>query len=148
MIQVVHPGSGSLLTHPGSRGQKGTGSRIRNTSFLPVLELEGLEVELLQVGDGAELEWLEDDLLGRRLPPAPRLSLCRPLVHSSHTSETPGSQRSYSNRNKSAMLWIWICIPMYFYYNGTGSRPSCYQRFKEILENFNYFLLVLTYFCQ
>jgi hypothetical protein len=96
MIRVVHPGSGSLLTHPGSRiqgskrhripgakrhripdpgvkkatdpgsrgqkapgpgsrGQKVTGSqtRIRNTSFLPVLELEGLEVELLQVGDGA-----------------------------------------------------------------------------------------------
>jgi hypothetical protein len=30
MIQVVHPGSG-LFTHPGSRGQKGTGSRFRNT---------------------------------------------------------------------------------------------------------------------
>ncbi len=30
MIRVVHPGSGSwLFTYPGSRGQKGTGSRIR-----------------------------------------------------------------------------------------------------------------------
>ncbi len=34
MIRVVHPGSGSwLFTHPGSRGQKGTGSRIRNTAI-------------------------------------------------------------------------------------------------------------------
>ncbi len=38
MIQIVHPGSGSLLftfAGPGSRGQKGTGSRIRirNTAF-------------------------------------------------------------------------------------------------------------------
>jgi hypothetical protein len=34
MIRVVHPGSGILIfTHPGSRGQKCTGSviRIRNT---------------------------------------------------------------------------------------------------------------------
>ncbi len=31
MIWVVHPASG-IFTHPGSRGQKGTGSRIRNTS--------------------------------------------------------------------------------------------------------------------
>ncbi len=34
MIRIVHPGSGSLLfTHPGSRGQKATGSRflIRST---------------------------------------------------------------------------------------------------------------------
>jgi hypothetical protein len=30
MIRVVHPGSG-FFTHPGSLGQKGTGSRIRNT---------------------------------------------------------------------------------------------------------------------
>ncbi len=30
MIRVVHPGSGSrYFTHPGSKGQKGTGSRIR-----------------------------------------------------------------------------------------------------------------------
>ncbi len=34
MIRVVHPGSGSririlIFTHPGSRGQKGTESRIR-----------------------------------------------------------------------------------------------------------------------
>ncbi len=30
MIWVVHPGSGSwVFTHPGSRGQKGSGSRIR-----------------------------------------------------------------------------------------------------------------------
>jgi hypothetical protein len=28
MIRVVHPGSG-FFTHPGSRGQNGTGSRIR-----------------------------------------------------------------------------------------------------------------------
>ncbi len=35
MIRVFHPGSGSwfFFTHPGSRGQKGTGSRIRNTGF-------------------------------------------------------------------------------------------------------------------
>ncbi len=36
MIRVVHPASGSwLFTHPGSRGHKGTGSRIRisNTKF-------------------------------------------------------------------------------------------------------------------
>ncbi len=32
--QVVHPGSRSWLsTHPGSRGQKGTGSRFRNTGI-------------------------------------------------------------------------------------------------------------------
>jgi hypothetical protein len=32
MIRVVHPGSGSwFFTHPGSRGQKSTGSRIRKT---------------------------------------------------------------------------------------------------------------------
>jgi len=32
MIRVVHPGSGSwFFTHPGSRSQKGTWSRIRNT---------------------------------------------------------------------------------------------------------------------
>jgi hypothetical protein len=32
MIRDVHPGPGCrLTTHPGSRGQKGTGSRIRNT---------------------------------------------------------------------------------------------------------------------
>jgi hypothetical protein len=30
MNQNVHPGSGSrIFTHPGSRGKKGTGSRIR-----------------------------------------------------------------------------------------------------------------------
>ncbi len=29
MIRLVLPGSGSYFTHPGSRGQKGTGSRIR-----------------------------------------------------------------------------------------------------------------------
>jgi hypothetical protein len=35
MIQDVHPGSGSSFsTHPGSRGQKGTGSRIRNTVII------------------------------------------------------------------------------------------------------------------
>jgi hypothetical protein len=38
MIRVVHPGSGSPdpdPAHPGSRGQKATGSRIRirNTAF-------------------------------------------------------------------------------------------------------------------
>ncbi len=37
MIRVVHVGSGSRIRimffdHPGSRGQKGTGSRIRNTA--------------------------------------------------------------------------------------------------------------------
>ncbi len=33
MIWVVHPGSGSwLFSHPWFRGQKGTGSRIRNTA--------------------------------------------------------------------------------------------------------------------
>ncbi len=32
MIRVVHPGSDAwFFTHPGSWGQKGTGSRIRNT---------------------------------------------------------------------------------------------------------------------
>ncbi len=40
MTQIVHPGSGSRIrilnfTHPGSRNQKGTGSRtrIRNTNL-------------------------------------------------------------------------------------------------------------------
>jgi hypothetical protein len=34
MIRAVHPWSGSwLLTHPGSRGQRATGSRILNTSY-------------------------------------------------------------------------------------------------------------------
>jgi hypothetical protein len=39
MIRVVHPGFGSwVFTHPGSRGKKGTGSRIwiRNTATDPV----------------------------------------------------------------------------------------------------------------
>ena len=31
MIRVVHPGSG-FFTHPGSRDQKGTGSRVRYTA--------------------------------------------------------------------------------------------------------------------
>jgi hypothetical protein len=37
MIRVVHPGSGSgFFTYPGSRGQKGTGFRIRiNTDWVP-----------------------------------------------------------------------------------------------------------------
>ncbi len=39
MIRVVHPGSGSrirnlIFTRPGSRNQKGTGSRIRNTAAI------------------------------------------------------------------------------------------------------------------
>jgi hypothetical protein len=35
MIRVVHPGSDfSHIPAPGSMGQKGTGSRIRNTVFL------------------------------------------------------------------------------------------------------------------
>jgi hypothetical protein len=34
MIRDIHPGTGSrFFTHPGSRGQKGTGSRIRNTDL-------------------------------------------------------------------------------------------------------------------
>ncbi len=50
MIRVVHPGSGSwFFTHPGSRDQKGTGSRIRirNTGlpcpigFLKVIFMRG-----------------------------------------------------------------------------------------------------------
>ncbi len=38
MIRVVHPGSG--VTHPGSNGKKGTGSRIRNTNsyFFPIVQ--------------------------------------------------------------------------------------------------------------
>ncbi len=37
MIWVVHPGSGSWsFTHPGSRGQKGTGSRIRIRNTAPL----------------------------------------------------------------------------------------------------------------
>ncbi len=36
MIRVVHPGSG-FLTHPGSRGQKGTGSRILDPQHRPHL---------------------------------------------------------------------------------------------------------------
>ncbi len=49
MIRVVHPVSGSwFFTHPGSRGQKGTGYRIRNTATVdrpadvgPVLSPQG-----------------------------------------------------------------------------------------------------------
>jgi hypothetical protein len=38
MIRFVHPGSGSwLFTHPGSRGQKGTGSRIRICKTVQIL---------------------------------------------------------------------------------------------------------------
>ncbi len=45
MIRVVHTGSGScFFTHPGSRGQKGNGSRIRirNTAFFNNLRCEAV----------------------------------------------------------------------------------------------------------
>ncbi len=45
MIRVVHTGSGScFFTHPGSRGQKGNGSRIRirNTAFCNNLRCEAV----------------------------------------------------------------------------------------------------------
>ncbi len=58
--RVFHPGSGDPdflpIPDPEFRGSKRNPdprSGSGNTSFLPVLELEGLEVELLQVGDGA-----------------------------------------------------------------------------------------------
>jgi hypothetical protein len=57
MIRVVHPGSGSF-THPGSRGQKGTGSRIHNTGYnLPAMNGSGADeltigaLELLHIMD-------------------------------------------------------------------------------------------------
>ncbi len=41
MIRVVHPGPDSdFLPQPGSRGQKGTGSRIRNTGFKKIFSLK------------------------------------------------------------------------------------------------------------
>jgi SpoVK/Ycf46/Vps4 family AAA+-type ATPase len=45
MIRAVHSGPGScFFTHPGSRGQKGTGprSRIRNTVFILFSVLQGV----------------------------------------------------------------------------------------------------------
>jgi hypothetical protein len=49
MIRVVHPGSGSgfFFTHPGSRGQKGTEFRIRNTELDRVLMTDLLVLTVL-----------------------------------------------------------------------------------------------------
>ena len=54
MFRVAHPGSGSeFFTHPGSRGQKGTGSRIRVLNTHPTLpfraHIKALLPEVLRI---------------------------------------------------------------------------------------------------
>jgi hypothetical protein len=56
MIRVVHPGS-EYFTHPGSRGQKGTGFQIRNTTckhfFASQFYLNGnFDKQIIQYGAG------------------------------------------------------------------------------------------------
>ena len=58
LLQLVDP-LPQLLLHPVLL--------VQPLPELPVLELESLEVELLEVGDAAQLQGLEDNLLGRRL---------------------------------------------------------------------------------
>ncbi len=52
--RVVHPGSGSrFFTHSGSRGQKGTGSRIRNTEKLSICRVQCRGAENISFGCGS-----------------------------------------------------------------------------------------------
>jgi hypothetical protein len=77
MIRYVHPGSGSriwIFTHPGSRGQKSTGSwiRIRNTArkssvfAITVREFRDAGVEAkvwYKVGPDVKQPWAEAGFL-------------------------------------------------------------------------------------